>query len=87
MEFLGRLVVYHSKFNKDIEKLSTKDKTFINKKLKLILNNEEPSNIKKLKDYNYADLRIRVGNFRILCRFHLKSHIVFLRCMARKNLY
>ncbi len=83
-----------NEFIKKIEKLSQRNKSFIEKKLTHYIYpqlKEEPhygNNIKKLVDYKPATWRYRIGNFRLFYVIEESEKIIYILSIdLRKDAY
>jgi mRNA-degrading endonuclease RelE of RelBE toxin-antitoxin system len=75
---------------KDFSSLSKKDSQKIISAINVLKNDLWPENlhVKKLKNYELADFRLRVGSYRVLLDRNMKTKTVTLfRVLHRSKLY
>ena len=79
---------FTEKFFKNLKKLPPYTRGRIEKKLKDILLQKRPANIKKLSNYPLADYRLKIDDFRLFFSASENTKIyLFVACISRKNLY
>ena len=76
------------KYLRNFRKLSSRERYEINGKLESIFAGDAEPDIKKLSDFDIADYRLRIGNYRILFNWDKKTQqTMFVDCRHRKDLY
>lgn len=81
-------IIYHKGFIKDLKKFDIHTTILLEKKLIRILKNPEMQRVKSLKNYPFADWRLKLGDYRILFIEDKKKQVfIFLGIKHRKNLY
>lgn len=76
------------KYIRNFRKLSSRERYEIQCKLDEIFAGKAKPDIKKLSEFDIADYRLRIGNYRILFNWDKKSgHMMFIDCRHRKDLY
>ena len=79
---------FSEKFNKDLKKLDPFVREQVKKELKAILLGTSEGNIKTLKNYSFAQYRLKIGSYRILFNYNEKTKkFLFLHCVHRGKLY
>lgn len=80
--------MFDSSFQKDLKKMDSIPRRFVVEKLSSMLQGDEPQDIKALKNYPFAQYRLKVGDFRILFTYDpLKKKYRVHGCKPRKSLY
>ena len=79
--------VFSSKFQKEFRKLPESTQKQVKKNFSSLFAEEKTGNIKALKNYKYAQFRLRIGSYRLLFSKSEQGKYVFLRIKHRKNLY
>lgn len=76
------------KYTRNFRKLSSRERYEIQCKLDETFAGKVKPDIKKLSEYEIADYRLRIGNYRILFNWDKKSgQSMFIDCRHRKDLY
>jgi mRNA-degrading endonuclease RelE of RelBE toxin-antitoxin system len=88
INWLDHSVKFLPEFQKDLQKFSVLEIERVKQKLKNILEETSPANVKKLKNYPLGRFRLRIGKFRLIFNiFTEKNLIVFTTCKRRRDLY
>jgi mRNA-degrading endonuclease RelE of RelBE toxin-antitoxin system len=88
INWLDHSVKFLQEFQKDLQKFSVLERERVKQKLKNILEETSPANVKKLKNYPLGRFRLRIGKFRLIFNiFTEKNLIVFTTCKRRRDLY
>jgi mRNA-degrading endonuclease RelE of RelBE toxin-antitoxin system len=79
---------FSKKFKKQLSKLNPSVKKNIESKLSSIFAGKLKADLKKLCNYQIADYRLKIGNYRLLIAYDEKNdESYFISCKHRKDLY
>jgi len=80
-------ISFKKTFHKQFQKVSSKDKKYIFRKLELFQNESDNLDIKKLKPKEKNYFRLRVGKYRLIYTYISEVEVVFLKIDKRDRVY
>jgi mRNA-degrading endonuclease RelE of RelBE toxin-antitoxin system len=85
--FTNENIIFSKKFLKEFLKLEKIMQINIKKQFQLFFSAAKNPNIKQLKNYKFAEYRLKIGNYRLLFSELEPNKYIFLRVRHRQDLY